>query len=161
MDLSHTVRKILGVLTLGLGISFGQKIVHMNGTYDLDGDALLEFIALELDPNKDVFPTTVRYYEIDADGYQTLIWEFTPPLALEGQFVDAQIGDMDGDGAPELVLVMNLSRFGDNAAPHVFVATYSWDGAYFSELPSATLDVGKENRSLRCNNFQLLDQDAD
>jgi len=47
MDLSHTVRKILGVLTLGLGISFGQKIVHMNGTYDLDGDALLEFIALE------------------------------------------------------------------------------------------------------------------
>ena len=68
---------------------------------------------------------------------------------------------MDGDGAPELVLVMNLSRFGDNATPHVFVATYSWDGAYFSELPLATLDVGKENRSLRCNNFQLLDQDAD
>ena len=161
MDLSHTVRKILGVLTLGLGISFGQKIVHMNGTYDLDGDAQLEFIALELDPNDDVFPTTVRYYEIDADGYQTLIWEFTPPLALEGQFVDAQIGDMNGDGSPELVLVMNLSRFGDNATPHVFVATYSWDGAYFSELPSATLDVGKENRSLRCNNFQLLDQDAD
>ncbi|MEO2185684.1 MAG: hypothetical protein ABGX30_03835, partial [bacterium] len=96
-----------------------------------------------------------------ADGYQTLIWEFTPPLALEGQFVDAQIGDMDGDGSPELVLVMNLSRFGENATPHVFVATYSWDGAYFSELPSATLDVGKENRSLRCNNFQLLDQDAD
>ncbi|HJN97871.1 MAG TPA: VCBS repeat-containing protein, partial [Candidatus Marinimicrobia bacterium] len=155
------MRKILSVLTLGIGISFGQKIVHMNGTYDLDGDALLEFIALELDPNKDVFPTTVRYYEIDADGYQTLIWEFTPPLALEGHFVDAQIGDMDGDGAPELALVMNLSRFGDNATPHVFVATYSWDGAYFSELPSATLDVGKENRSLRCNNFQLLDQDAD
>ena len=101
MDLSHTVRKILGVLTLGLGISFGQKIVHMNGTYDLDGDAQLEFIALELDPNDDVFPTTVRYYEIDADGYQTLIWEFTPPLALEGQFVDAQIGDMDGDGKDE------------------------------------------------------------
>ena len=118
MDLSHKVRKILSVLTLGIGISFGQKIVHMNGTYDLDGDALLEFIALELDPNKDVFPTTVRYYEIDADGYQTLIWEFTPPLALEGQFVDAQIGDMDGDGAPELALVMNLSRFGDNATPH-------------------------------------------
>ena len=61
MDLSHTVRKILGVLTLGLGISFGQKIVQMNGTYDLDGDAQLEFIALELDPNEDVYPTTVRH----------------------------------------------------------------------------------------------------
>jgi len=79
MDLSYTVRRIFILLTIILGLSFGQKIVHMNGTYDLDGDALLEFIALELDPNKDVFPTAVRYYEIDSDGYQTLIWEFTPP----------------------------------------------------------------------------------
>ncbi len=98
MDLSYTVRRIFLSLTIILGLSYGQKIVHMNGTYDLDGDALLEFIALELDPNKDVFPTAVRYYEIDSDGYQTLIWEFTPPVALEGHFVDAQIGDLDGDG---------------------------------------------------------------
>ena len=40
----------------------------MNGTYDLDGDNMLEFLALELDPNKDVFPTAVRFYEIDSDG---------------------------------------------------------------------------------------------
>jgi len=120
-----------------VAVGFGQKIAHMNGTYDLDGDQLLEFIALELDPNQDVFPTAVRYYEIDADGYQTLIWEFTPPIALTGEFVDAKIGDMDGDGSPELILVMNLSRFGDNATPHVFVATYAWDGTHFSEIPSA------------------------
>ena len=84
-----------------------------------------------------------------------------PPVALEGDFVNAQIGDVDGDGSPELVLVMNLTRFGDNSTPHVFIATYTWDGTHFSEIPSATLDVGKENRSLRCNNFELLDQDAD
>ena len=66
-------------------VGFGQKIVHMNVTYDLDGDQLLEFIALELDPNQDVFPTVVRYYEIDADGYQTLVWEFTPPITLNGE----------------------------------------------------------------------------
>ena len=75
-----------------VAVGFGQKIAHMNGTYDLDGDQLLEFIALELDPNRDVFPTAVRYYEIDADGYQTLIWEFTPPIALTGEFVDANRG---------------------------------------------------------------------
>ena len=28
-------------------------------------------------------------------------------------------------------------------------------------MPIATIDIGKENRSLRCNNFQLLDQDSD
>ena len=148
-------------LVLALSFLNSQKISHMNGTYDLDGDNMLEFLSLELDPNKDVFPTAVRFYEIDSDGYQTLIWEFMPPVALEGEFVDAQIGDIDGDGSPDLILVMNLSRFEDNATPHVFVATYSWDGSHFSEIPSATLDIGKEDRSLRCNNFQLLDYNAD
>ena len=90
-----------------------------------------------------------------------LIWEFLPPLSLEGDFVDAQIGDIDGDGSPDLILVMNLSKFENSATPHVFVASYNWDGENLSEIPSSTLDIGKENRSLRCNNFQLLDQDAD
>ena len=56
---------------------------------------------------------------------------------------------------------MNLTRFGDNKSPHVFIATYDWDGTHFSEIPSASLDIGKENKSLRCNNFQLLDQNSD
>ena len=140
---------------------WSQKIVHMNGAYDLDGDNMLEFIALELNPEIDVFPTSVRYYEIDSDSYQSLIWEFETPIELEGHFVDAQIGDLDGNGVPDLVVVMNLSRFGTNATPHVFIAVYQWDDESFSELPSATLDVGKQDRSLRCNNFALLDQDND
>ena len=148
-------------LLLSLSSVFAQKIVHMNGTYDLDGDNMLEFLSLEVNPDIDVFPTVVRFYEIDSDGYQTLIWEFLPPVLLEGEFVDAKIGDIDGDGSPDLILVMNLSRFGENSTPHVFVATYTWDGTHFSEIPSATLDIGKEDRSLRCNNFQLLDYDAD
>ena len=148
-------------ISINFYILFGQKIVQMNGTYDLDGDKMLEFIALELNPDKDVFPKLVRYYEIDSDGYQTILWEFIPPVALEGEFVDAKIGDIDGNGAPELVVVMNLTKFGDNSTPHVFIATYDWDGTHFSEVPSASLDIGKENRSLRCNNFELLDHDSD
>ena len=100
------------VLSLAvISIAFGEKIIHMNGTYDLDGDNMLEFLALEIDPEKDVFPSIVRFYEVDSDGYQALIWEFLPPVALEGDFVDAQIGDIDGDGSPDLILVMNLSKF--------------------------------------------------
>ena len=90
-------KKIIFVLSI-FSIISGQKIVHMNGSYDLDGDKMLEFIALELNPDKDVFPTAVRYYEIDRDGYQNLIWEFIPPVALDGEFVDAKIGDIDGNG---------------------------------------------------------------
>ena len=142
-------------------VAWSQKIVHMNGAYDLDGDNMLEFLALELNPETHVFPTSVRYYEIDSDSYQSLIWEFEPPVELEGYFVDAQIGDLDGNGIPDLVIVMNLSRFGTNATPHVFVAAYQWDNESFSEIPSATLDIGKQNRSLRCNNFALLDKNND
>lgn len=158
-----TIKKIFKTLLLALCFSslYGEKIVHMNGTYDLDGDNMLEFLSLEINPDLEVFPTAVRFYEIDSDGYQNLIWEFMPPVALEGEFVDAKIGDLDGDGSPDLILVMNLTRFGDNSTPHVFIAMYSWDGTHFSEIPSASLDIGKENRSLRCNNFELLDQDAD
>jgi len=148
-------------LFLSFGILSGQKIVHMEGSYDIDNDNLLEFISLELNPESDVFPDVVRYYELDEDGYQNLIWEFSPPPGLEGYFVDAKIGDLTGGGAPSLILVMNLSRFGDKTNPHVFVASYNWDGLSFSELPNSTLDIGKSDRSLRCNNLQLLDQNSD
>ena len=63
------------LLSLSLSSVFTQKIIHMNGTYDLDGDNMLEFLSLEVNPDIDVFPTVVRFYEIDSDGYQTLIWE--------------------------------------------------------------------------------------
>ncbi len=153
--------KLQVYLFISISLLFSQKIVNMNGTFDLDGDKMLEFVSLELNPKKDIFPKVVRFYEIDSDGYQNIIWEFIPPVTLEGDFVDAKIGDINGDGAPQLVIVMNLTRFGDKSTPHVFIATYDWDGTHFSEIPSASLDIGKENKSLRCNNFQLLDQDAD
>ena len=76
------------------GVLSGKKIVHMEGSYDIDNDNLLEFISLELNPESDVFPNVVRYYELDEDGYQNLVWEFSPPPGLEGYFVDAKIGDL-------------------------------------------------------------------
>ena len=39
---------------MSFALLFGQKIV-MNGTFDLDGDKMLEFIALELNQKKDIF----------------------------------------------------------------------------------------------------------
>ena len=128
MYISRTKNILVSGILIVISLLNGQKVVHMNGSYDLDGDKLLEFISLELDPNEDVFPTKVRYYEIDEEGYQTLVWEFSPPTALEGYFVDATIGDLMGNGSPNLIIVMNLSRFAENNSPHVFLASYSWEG---------------------------------
>ena len=83
-----------------------------------------------------------------------LIWEFLPPVSLEGDFVDAQIGDIDGDGSPDLILVMNLSKFENSATPHVFVASYNWDGENFSEIPSSTLDNVKKEHEDFLNDAQ-------
>ena len=105
------IKKLVLIVSF-FSLILSQKIVHMDGSFDLDGDNLLEFISLELDPDKNVFPTMVKYNEIDSDGYQTAIWEFDAPKELDGYFVDAKIGDLDGDGIPDLIIVMNLSRFG-------------------------------------------------
>ena len=100
--------KLYVFLLISIPPLFGQKIVNMNGTFDLDGDKMLEFVSLELNPKKDVFPNVVRFYEIDSDGYQNIVWEFIPPVTLEGDFVDAKIGDINGDGIPQLIIVMNF-----------------------------------------------------
>jgi hypothetical protein len=42
----HLVKYFI-YISINFYILFGQKIVQMNGTYDLDGDKMLEFIALE------------------------------------------------------------------------------------------------------------------
>ena len=39
-------------MMLSMNFSFGQKIIHLDGSFDLDGDNLLEFISLELDPSR-------------------------------------------------------------------------------------------------------------
>ena len=89
--MNSTFQKIkkLVLVVCFFSLILSQKIVHMDGSFDLDGDNLLEFISLELDPDKNVFPTMVKYNEIDSDGYQTAIWEFDAPKELDGYFVDA------------------------------------------------------------------------
>ena len=46
---------LLVMMLLLVSFSFGQKIVHLDGSFDLDGDNLLEFISLEIDPSKKCF----------------------------------------------------------------------------------------------------------
>ena len=158
--LTYNINTIL-ILLFIINILFSNQITHMNGTYDLDGDNFAEFIALEKSITTDLFPSVVRYYEINSDGYQSVIWEFNPPENLEGYFIDSQIGDLDGDGNPDLIIAMNLTRNRENTTPYVFLAAYKWEGESFSQLPTSTLNISKVNRSIRCNNFALIDQNSD
>ena len=55
--------KVKVYLVMSFSLLFGQKIVNMNGTFDLDGDKMLEFISLELNPKKDTNSTDTKHEE--------------------------------------------------------------------------------------------------
>ncbi|MFQ6677765.1 MAG: putative Ig domain-containing protein [Fidelibacterota bacterium] len=155
--------KIIIRFLLMFSLLFGAdlKIIHMEGTFDLDQDGLFEFGAVEVGRENGYSISMLRYYEIDGDGYQQLNWELAAPDGLLGNFVGIKLGDLNGDGMPELITVMNLTDGTEEQILHPIVFYYSWDGAGFSEEPTGSLNLSEQNTFLRCHNFVLLDRDND
>ena len=60
------IKKSLSALILLVSLSFSQdlKVVHMEGTYDLDGDGLKEFATVEAGSIGGRQISVIRYYEI-------------------------------------------------------------------------------------------------
>ena len=137
------------------------QIIHMEGTFDLDGDGLIEFATVEIGQENGRSVSMIRYYEIDGDGYQQLNWELAAPDGLLGNFVNLKLGDLDGNGSPELITVMNLTDENEERILHPIVYYYPWDGEGFSESPASTLNLSERNTFLRCHNFELFNQDGD
>jgi len=157
------MRRSLFILSLVLNALFGKdlQIIHMEGTYDLDNDGLVEFAAVEVGRDNGHSVSMIRYYEIDGDGYQQLNWELSAPDGLLGNFVNLKLGDLDGDGNPEIITVMNLTDENEERILHPIVYYYPWDGEGFSETPASTLNLSERNTFLRCHNFELINQDGD
>ena len=106
-------------------VSQDLKIVHMEGSYDLDGDGLKEFATVESGSIGGKQKSVIRYYEVNQDGFQEVMWEFEAPDGVLGNFVDVELGDLDGDGSPELITVSNISEENDSELlqPIVFIIT--------------------------------------
>ena len=84
------IKKLLLTYTLLVSFLFSQdlKVVHMEGTYDLDGDGLKEFATVESGSIGGKLISVIRYYEVDESGYQEVSWEFEAPDGVLGNFVD-------------------------------------------------------------------------
>ena len=65
----------LVLLLYSFGSSRDLKILHMEGTFDIDEDGQYEFAAVEFDRMNGHSISMIRYYEIDIDGFQNLTWE--------------------------------------------------------------------------------------
>ena len=110
------IKKLLLTHTLLVSFLLSQelKVVHMEGTYDLDGDGLKEFATVESGSIGGKLISVIRYYEVDESGYQEVSWEFEAPDGVLGNFVDVELGDLDGDGSPELITVSNITDGDDD-----------------------------------------------
>jgi len=139
----------------------GLKITHMEGTYDLDGDGLQEFASVESGQLGDKKLSVIRYYELDENGYQQMDWELEAPDGLLGNFVDVELGDLDGDGVPELITVFNLSEDGQDEILQPIAFYYYWDGERFSEDAGSVLNLSGGKKFVRGHNFVLMDYDGD
>ncbi len=157
------MKRIIILLSLIFSVLLGKdlQIIHMEGTFDLDDDGLIEFASIEVGRENGNYISMIRYYEIDGDGYQQLNWELAAPDGLLGNFVNLKIGDLDGNGTPELITIMNLTDENEERILHPIVYYYPWDGTGFSETPASTLNLSERNTFLRCHNFELLDRDND
>ncbi len=157
------MKRIIILLSLIFSVLLGKdlQIIHMEGTFDLDNDGLIEFASIEVGRENGNHISMIRYYEIDGDGYQQLNWELAAPDGLLGNFVNLKIGDLDGNGTPELITIMNLTDENEERILHPIVYYYPWDGTGFSETPASTLNLSERNTFLRCHNFELLDRDND
>ena len=157
------IKKILSTLIFLVSFSISQdlKVVHMEGTYDLDGDGLKEFATIESGSVGGKQISVIRYYEVDENGYQEVNWEFEAPDGVLGNFVDVELGDLDGDGSPELITVSNITDGNDNELLQPVVFYYFWDGAQFSEEPGGVLNLSDGKSFVRAQNFTLMDYDGD
>lgn len=151
------------ILFLPLMWALGQdlKITYMEGTYDLDQDQLHEFVTIESGELDGSAVSVIRYYEIDTDGYQRLNWELETPDGLLGNFVGAKVGDLNNDGFPELVTVLNVSDEDEDEILQPIAFYYSWNGEGFNETPGGTKNLSGGRRFLRCHNLELVNWDGD
>jgi len=140
-------------------IADDAMVLHLEGTYDLDGDGFLEYITVEEPHTTNNLTTRLQLYEIDNAGRQELLWELSVPDGELGGFIGVDVGDLDGDAYPELIVGINLSGEEEILQPNYFV--YRWINDGFSSFPDMSINLAGENRFLRGHNFELIDFDAD
>ena len=95
------------------------------------------------------------------NGYQKMLWELQSPNGQIGNFVDVELGDLDGDGVPELITIANLSSNDQIELLQPVLFYYKWDGQSFSENPGSMINLSGGRDFIRANNFVLFDKDGD
>ncbi|NQU27897.1 MAG: hypothetical protein HQ528_06385, partial [Candidatus Marinimicrobia bacterium] len=133
-----------------------KLVLYTDGTYDLDQDGLSELLLVVRQPDGG---TILEYVEIDkAQNHQT-IWKFIPDAARIGLFTDVKIVNIDNEGPPELVGILQTSYNGSNFnEPWLYV--FQWLGDTFSSIPIVLADDRLSEQFIRPGNLSFLSRET-
>ena len=147
---------LLCIITLfPLNLNAQKNVLSLSPTFDLDGDGLSEFLAIEKRGMSDGSPSSAVYYEIDDFGAHMEIWRHT----MVDHLVTVQVGDINGDESPEIVLLSRSSSLGAGADDLPWLKVFQWTGVDFSPSPSLTIGGVKNNARIRPSGLTILDFD--
>ena len=148
------VVRILCVITITLHFLFGQKnVVSLSPTFDFDGDGLSEFLALEKQNFDDIAPSSAVFYEIDDFGSHMELWRHT---TLD-QIIKAEIGDVDGNTIPDIVLLSRSSFLEVESQASMWLKAFHWTQIDFSPTPIFSFNSMSDSLYVRPSSFTLLD----
>ncbi len=155
--LSRSVMNVVRTLcAVGIFTSFmlGQKnVVSLSPTFDFDRDGLSEFLALEKQNFNDNFPSSAVFYEIDDFGSHIELWRYT---TLD-QIIKAEIGDINGNALPDIVLLSRSSFLGLGSDEPFWLKAFPWTEIDFSPEPMFTFKALNDSLRVRPSSFSLLD----
>ena len=126
------------IIYIGLVFSpiLAEGTLYFQGIYDLDKDGVQESLLLNSGQQ------SASWVELVDNKVVQVIWQYSLPY--KGQFADAELLDLDGDGLLDLVAVTKLSPSTDTKD---WLYVFRGSGNNFEAIPSTlnytSLDLGK------------------
>ncbi|MEE9162102.1 MAG: VCBS repeat-containing protein, partial [Candidatus Neomarinimicrobiota bacterium] len=140
----------------------GQRLRILQGGWDHNANGHPEFLAIH-EPVDTIAPSEVVYYEDSGGESLVPLWRYRLDAATLTQVIDAGLADLDGDGLPELAVLLHVHTQELKSSP-AWLRVFDWDfeAAAFSAEPAWQWDYrGRGTSYLRPRQLAVADLDLD
>ena len=135
-----------------------QPIRILGGGWDYRTNNQLEFLAIR-EAEDSLAPSVVVYYEETGAETLAVLWSYSLDEELPARLVDAGVTDLNGDGLPEIALLIHYTNVPDKLAPP-WLLIFDWDPAsfIFSRVPTSSWNyTGRRISYLRLPQLSIAD----
>ena len=157
---------LVGALSAQLSIKRvdapGQTVRVVEAGRDMNANGRFELLTIH-DPVDTLAPSEAVYYEHAGPDSLAVLWRYRLDASTLSRIVDAGITDLDGDGLPEITILLHVEAQADTVVP-AWLRVFAWDTAAvsFSAHPSLLWDYrGRGTSYLRPRQLAIADLDGD